>query len=115
MFLVEIRIPSPRLETPDGGSGLRDGKARFGEVTEGYNGSIDQAQGGVGVGFDPDESQRYLEGVDYPASKETLLSVAQENGAPDELVELIAGAPLGEFADREELMNHLRAIPNRDN
>ena len=67
------------------------------------------------MGFDPDDAQRYLEGVDYPVSKETLLSTAEENGAPDDLIELIAGAPLGEFSDPEELMNHLRAIPNRDN
>jgi hypothetical protein len=67
------------------------------------------------MGFDPDDAQRYLEGVEYPASKETLLSTAEENGAPDDLIELIAGVPLGEFSDPEELMNHLRAIPNRDN
>lgn len=67
------------------------------------------------MGFDPDDAQRYVDGVDYPASKETMLSTAQENGAPDELVELIAGIPLGEFSGLEEFMNHLRAIPNRDN
>lgn len=67
------------------------------------------------MGFDPDDAQRYLEGVDYPASKETLLSTAENNGAPDELIEMIAGVPLGEFSEPEELMNHLRAIPNRDN
>ena len=67
------------------------------------------------MSFDPDESQKYLEGVDYAATKETLISTAQENGAPDEMIELIAGAPLGEFSGPEELMNHLRAIPNRDN
>ena len=67
------------------------------------------------MSFDPDESQKYLEGLDYPATKETLISTAQENGAPDEMIELIAGAPLGEFSGPEELMNHLRAIPNRDN
>ncbi len=67
------------------------------------------------MSFDPDDAQRYLEGVEYPASKETMLSTAEENGAPDELVEMIAGLPLGEFSGPEEFMNHLRAIPNRDN
>ena len=67
------------------------------------------------MSFDPDESQNYLEGVDYPATKETLISTAQENGAPDEMIELIAGVPLGEFSGSEELMDHLRAFPNRDN
>jgi hypothetical protein len=31
------------------------------------------------------------------------------------MVEMIQGMPLGEFSDREEFMNHLRAVPNRDN
>lgn len=67
------------------------------------------------MGFDPDDAQRYVDGVDYPASKETMLSTVQNNGAPDELVEMIAGLPLGEFSEQEEFMNHIRAIPNRDN
>ena len=67
------------------------------------------------MSFNPDEGQKYLEGVEYPASKETVLSAAEDNGAPSELTELIEGTPLGEFADLEELMNHLRAVPNRDN
>ena len=67
------------------------------------------------MGFDPDDAQRYVDGVDYPESKETMLSTAQDNGAPDELIEMIAGLPLGEFSEQEEFTNHLRAIPNRDN
>src|SRR5215218_11033915 len=39
------------------------------------------------VDFDPDDSTQYLEGVDYPASKEDLASAAEGNGAPEELVE----------------------------
>ena len=64
---------------------------------------------------DPDEAQRYLEGVEYPVDKATLLSTVEDNGAPGELIELIEGVPLGEFSGPEELMNHLRAVPNRDN
>lgn len=55
------------------------------------------------MGFDPD---------DHPASKATLVSAAENNGAPGEMIE---GLPLGEFSDLEEFMNHLRAVPNRDN
>jgi hypothetical protein len=64
---------------------------------------------------DIDETQRYLEGVEYPVDKATLLSTVEDNGAPGELIELIEGVPLGEFSGPEELMNHLRAVPNRDN
>jgi hypothetical protein len=66
------------------------------------------------VSFDPDEGQRYLEGVNYPASKGAMLSAAEGNGAPSEMVEVIEGLSLGEFSDLEEFMNHLRAVPNRD-
>ena len=51
------------------------------------------------VDFDPDDTTQYLEGVDYPASKEDLASAAEGNGAPEELVdrldtdELLASPP----------------------
>jgi hypothetical protein len=32
-----------------------------------------------------------------------------------ELIEMIEGLPLGEFSDLDEFMDHLRAVPNRDN
>ncbi len=66
------------------------------------------------MSFDPDDGKRYVEGVDYPASKEAMLSAAEGNGAPSEMVEMIEGLSLGEFSDLEEFMNHLRAVPNRD-
>ena len=44
-----------------------------------------------------------------------MLSAAEDNGVPGELIEMIEGLPLGEFSDLEEFMNHLRAVPNRDN
>jgi Protein of unknown function (DUF2795) len=66
------------------------------------------------VSFDPNDGKKYVEGVDYPASKEAMLSAAEGNGAPSEMVEMIQGLPLGEFSDLEEFMNHLRAVPNRD-
>jgi hypothetical protein len=66
------------------------------------------------LSFDPDDGKRYVEGVDYPASKEAMLSAAEGNGAPSEMVEMIEGLSLGEFSDLEEFMNHLRAVPNRD-
>lgn len=32
------------------------------------------------------ELQKYLGGVDYPASREDLVATARDNGAPDDLV-----------------------------
>ncbi len=33
------------------------------------------------LGIDPAQVQRYLEGLDYPATKEDILRVARDNGA----------------------------------
>jgi hypothetical protein len=63
------------------------------------------------VGFDPDDGQEYLGGADYPASKATLLSAAEDNGAPGELIEMIEGLPLGEFTDLDEFMTTLGPCP----
>ncbi len=68
-----------------------------------------------GVGFNPDDAQKYLEGLGYPASKEELLSTAEGNGAPGELIQAIESLPKGQFPEPEDFMNHLRAFPNRDN
>jgi len=35
------------------------------------------------------ELEKYLKGVDYPASKDTLLKKARANGAPDEIIQII--------------------------
>jgi hypothetical protein len=37
------------------------------------------------------EVEKYLKGVDYPASKDDLLEKARANGAPDEVIEMING------------------------
>jgi hypothetical protein len=39
------------------------------------------------VSFDSIEVQSYLKGVEYPASKDDLISTADENEAPDEVIE----------------------------
>jgi hypothetical protein len=35
------------------------------------------------------ELEKYLKGVDYPASKDDLLEKARSNGAPDEVIDMI--------------------------
>ncbi len=37
--------------------------------------------------FDPIDAQKYLEGVDYPVSKQDLIRTAEGNDAPQELIE----------------------------
>jgi hypothetical protein len=63
------------------------------------------------VDFNPDDAQRYLEGVEYPASKEEVASAAENNGAPDELVERIQALSTPEFSSAEQVVSELRAFP----
>ena len=41
--------------------------------------------------------QKYLSGVDYPASRADLVGTAQGQGAPKEVVEALEGLPDREF------------------
>ena len=61
--------------------------------------------------FDIDEATQYLEGVDYPASKEDLASAAEDNGAPDELVERIRTLGRPTFSGPEEVVAELESSP----
>ena len=61
--------------------------------------------------FNPDDAQQYLEGADYPASKEEVAATAESNGAPDELVERIRALSTPEFSGPKEIMEELRAFP----
>ena len=45
----------------------------------------------------PIELQKHLKGVDYPASKDDLVSAAESNGAPDELIEALRSASQDTF------------------
>jgi hypothetical protein len=54
--------------------------------------------------FNPIEIQKYLKGVDYPASKDDLVSKAQDNGAPSEVVDRIKSASGDEFDGPDKVM-----------
>lgn len=47
--------------------------------------------------FNPIELQKHLKGVDYPASKDDLVSAAQSNGAPQEIVDQLRGMSKDSF------------------
>ncbi len=47
--------------------------------------------------FNPIEMQKYLKGVDYPASKDDLVSTAQSNDAPGEIVDQLKGMSKDSF------------------
>ena len=61
--------------------------------------------------FDSDDARQYLEDVDYPASKEDLVSAAEGNGAPDELVERLRTLGRPTFSGPDEIVAELEASP----
>ena len=61
--------------------------------------------------FNLDEAHQYFEGVQYPASKEDLISAAESNNAPDALVERIGALGRAEFSSSEDVIKELQASP----
>ncbi len=61
--------------------------------------------------FNPDDAQQYLEGVEYPASKEDVVSAAENNGAPDTMIRMLEGLSRPEFSGQEEVLEDLRSFP----
>ncbi len=51
-----------------------------------------------------EEYQRYLQGIEFPASKEEVASAAQSNGAPQNLVGKLKNA------NREQFDNSVQAV-----
>ncbi|HJQ29186.1 MAG TPA: DUF2795 domain-containing protein [Rubrobacter sp.] len=61
--------------------------------------------------LNPDEARQYLEGAEYPASKEDLASTAEGNGAPEELVERIRTLGRPTFSGPDEVVAELESSP----
>lgn len=56
----------------------------------------------------PDEdTERYVEGVDYPAAPEDVASAAQSNGAPQALIERIRNVDKERFSSVEDVLASL--------
>ncbi|MER7795975.1 DUF2795 domain-containing protein [Microbacterium sp. NPDC096154] len=51
----------------------------------------------------PIELQKYLGGADYPASKDDLVALARDNGAPDDLVSALESAGKDSFESPAEV------------
>ena len=55
----------------------------------------------------PIDVQKHLKGVSYPASRDDLVRAAQDNGAPQEIVERLRGMGRGEFSGPDQVMAEL--------
>ncbi|MEB3210475.1 MAG: DUF2795 domain-containing protein [Leptolyngbyaceae bacterium] len=51
----------------------------------------------------PIEIQKYLKGVDYPASRDDLVSHAEEQGANNKLLKLLEQIPADEYETPAEV------------
>lgn len=61
--------------------------------------------------FNPDDAPRYLEGVEYPASKEDLISAPENNDAPEGLVGMLGSLSRPEYSGPEQVAEDLREFP----
>ncbi len=53
------------------------------------------------------ELRRCLEGIDFAAHQEDLVSIAMSNGAPEELIEQLESLPRREFSNLEEVAEEI--------
>ena len=63
------------------------------------------------MAFEAEDARQYLRGVDYPANKEHLISTAEDNDAPDELLDRIGTLGRPEYSEEEDVIAELRAAP----
>jgi hypothetical protein len=55
----------------------------------------------------PSEIQRYLTGIDYPATKDDVISTAEDNDAPDEVIEELQAMGEEQFDGPDEVAEAL--------
>ena len=55
-------------------------------------------------GSSPANVQNYLKGVEYPASKNELIHQAQNNRAPQEIMDVIKRLPADKFGGPQDVM-----------
>ena len=63
------------------------------------------------MAIDAEDARQYLRGADYPANKEQIISTAESNGAPEELLDRIGTLDRPEYGEEEDVIAELRAGP----
>ena len=54
-------------------------------------------RGAMAMDVNPIEVQKHLSGMEYPASKDDVVSTAESNGAPQEIIEALQRMDAEEF------------------
>jgi hypothetical protein len=82
---IDREVPSPKVV-------MEELKSKLGGRTPGPHKSEEQHYKDVeGPSFQVNEVQKYLKGADYPMNGEELAALAEKNGAPSELVDMLRG------------------------
>ena len=55
----------------------------------------------------PIEVQKHLKGISYPASKQDVISTAESNGAPDDVIEALQAADTEQFDGPDDVQRAL--------
>ena len=104
------------LRSVDGPSGvMKELGGELGGPTPGHAGEDGPDYKDVdGPAFQVTDVQRYLKGTDYPADGKVLAEVADGNGAPADLIELLRGLRKvdGPSGVMHELKDHLGGPPS---
>lgn len=59
------------------------------------------------MSFNPSDVQSHLRGVAYPATKDDLISTAERNGAPDDVIDMLQTMDGEQFGGPDEVMEAL--------
>lgn len=63
--------------------------------------------GGVGDNLNPEDLKQYVGDMDFPAKKDQVAEKAEQNGAPQQVVDQIKGADKEEFSNLGDLQSTL--------
>lgn len=60
--------------------------------------------------FNLGDIQKYVEGIEFPVSKDNLLSAAESNGAPSALIDKIRGSDMSQFSGVEDVISSVKSF-----
>lgn len=63
--------------------------------------------GNLGGSLNPDDLQKYVGDMNFPAKKDEVASKAEQNGAPQQMVDQIKGVDKQEFSNLGDLQSTL--------
>lgn len=60
-----------------------------------------------GMNLNPQDLLQYLQGINWPANKQEVVSQAENNGAPQDLLDQLKSLEGGRYSGPEEVVNRL--------